>query len=104
MINITISDFIKFIPVNFKVLKKHEAIDNLYFTIGKDYQKHEVYQLLQDVKRTLFETITESHINKDFNNMGTLSYSLACLLSFKRGELLGVKEVFQAVFEIISLF
>lgn len=43
-------------------------------------------------------------MNKDPKNLGALSLSLTNLLSYKHGSLVETKEVFQAIFEIISLF
>ena len=84
----------KLVPSNFKHAKKEETLDNLYFSIGKEFIKPEVLHLLKDVKRTILELITECLINKDHSIVGTLCYSVACFLSYRRGELLSFKETF----------
>jgi len=50
LIGKTISNYIKFIPHKNTLVRKHEIIDKIYFTIGKDSKKPEIQKLVKDVK------------------------------------------------------
>ena len=60
--------------------------------------------MLNTIRNSVFELITECHLSKDFNNMGYLSICLTNLLSYKHGQMVTPKHVFQATAEIMELF
>ena len=60
--------------------------------------------MLNTIRNSVFELITECHLSKDCNNMGYLSICLTNLLSYKHGQMMTPQHVFQAIAEIMELF
>ncbi|CDW84627.1 ubiquitin hect domain family protein [Stylonychia lemnae] len=101
LIRKSIGNYLKFIPQNFANIKKHEVIDKIYFTVGKDFKKNEIQALVKDVKQTIIQSI----VHGEKEQVGVLAYSLACLMSYKRGELLDQSDLFtNGIERILDLY
>jgi len=60
--------------------------------------------MLHAIKEATLDSIRVAHQSKFLSSLGHLALCLEHLLSYRHGQLVNYKEVFDAIFEIMDLF
>jgi hypothetical protein len=106
IVGLSFKEYLNFTPISSgKLMKKTELLELIFYKLPilPDITLDISTTFLQSIKSDLFTSLTEAHLSSDLRNLGDFSACLTNLLSYKHGQILSHKELFQALFEIFAM-